>query len=334
MPTWNSAAFLRSTLQSILNQSFSAWELIVVDDGSTDQTCRILDLINDPRIRIIHNPNRKGIAHALNLGLQAATAPYIARMDSDDISRPHRLKKQYAFMEAHPEIGLCGTQVKSFGGTASRVWHYPIEDAAIRARLFFKSSFAHPTVMFNREQLEKHQWRYDESYLSGEDWDLWLRVSLSTKMANLPDVLLDYRQSPGSASQSQRQRQKQAESQLLKRNLDSYGVESDPDTVETFHRIVNDIQQGSEFLEKSRNLLEKLDVHNKAQGRFQKQLFENEIGLRFLNICQVQISKEGWRAWKASPFARHISVSILSRLKWLFKVNANSLRRLLQGRSR
>jgi len=196
IPTRNSAEFLQDALDSILGQTFPHYEILIVDDQSSDRTLEILERAGDPRIRVISGPG-KGLAAALNLGVREAVGEYIARMDADDIADPTRLGKQVAFLDENPEIGVCGTLFKQFmGGDAvhNHMEHVRYSDMLMGCYI------GHPTAMFRRELFVVHDLYYNESMRYSEDYDLWSRAIRVTKLANIPEILLLYRRHTGSTS--------------------------------------------------------------------------------------------------------------------------------------
>lgn len=211
MPVYNGGNFLSETMQSILTQTLSDFELIVIDDGSTDSSLQLLKdcAARDSRIRLISRENR-GLVPTLNEACQMARAPYIVRMDADDIAHPQRFEKQYAFMEANPELLGSGCQVllidadgapiKAMGTLTS---HEAI-DADHMAGL--GGAIIHPSAIIRREVLERIGY-YSDDYSCAEDLDLWLRIAEIGPVANMEDVLLSYRQHPGSIGASSRERQ-------------------------------------------------------------------------------------------------------------------------------
>ncbi len=185
---------LVAAVDSILNQTYPLLELVLVDDGAPggfglDIATRIQ---RDRRIRLLRNESNQGLATSLNRAMAEARGAYCARMDADDISRPHRIAKQVAFLEDHPQIAICGSAVcKRVSGRGHRV-QFPRSDAEIRAMLLFHSAFAHPSVMWRRADFERINLRYEESFLTAQDYELWSRALGPLRGANLPDVLLDY----------------------------------------------------------------------------------------------------------------------------------------------
>ncbi|WP_284076398.1 glycosyltransferase family 2 protein [Herbaspirillum aquaticum] len=194
MPVYNGERYLQPAIRSILGQTMGDFELIVIDDASRDSTPELLAACADPRLRVIRHDSNRGIVEALNHGLSYARGQYIARMDADDISHPERLQKQLAFLQHHPEVGLVGSWIRGFGEVRRKYIHrYPATHDAIRALMLFENAFAHSTVMFRRGLLLEHGLGYSERFKYVEDWALWWQISSVSRVANLPEVLLEYR---------------------------------------------------------------------------------------------------------------------------------------------
>lgn len=191
MASFNREGYLREAIDSILNQTFRDFEFIIVDDASAESTRALLAdyARRDQRIVLVFNQENMGHARSLNKGLTLAAGEYIARMDSDDISLPQRLERQVAFMDANPEVGICGCWIRYFG-TRNRVWRMPREDAQIKCAFFFYSAIAHPAAMFRRAVFVAHNLAYNVDFKEAEDYELWLRAAKVTAFANLPKVLL------------------------------------------------------------------------------------------------------------------------------------------------
>lgn len=204
MPVRNEERFLAAALGSLLRQTLRDWELVAVDDGSTDSTPEILAAAArlDPRIRVVQN-NGSGLVSALNRGLAECSARLIARMDGDDISHPFRLERQRAFLENHPETGLVACNFRHFPRTHLRVGMRAYEEwqnallthEQIMRDLFVESPFVHPSVVVRRELLESVGGYRDMGW--AEDYDLWLRLaSAGVGFASLHDTLFFWRDHP------------------------------------------------------------------------------------------------------------------------------------------
>ena len=194
MPVYNGERFLALAVESILGQTFREFELIIVDDGSTDGSARILSRFDDPRIRRLRNDRNEGITQSLNRGLELASGDYVCRMDSDDVSVPTRIERQIGFMEEHTEIAVVGSfaTVIDSTGTAVDTERYPQSASDIRKTLFVHNPFAHGAVMI-RSSVLKECGAYDARFLHNEDYDLWLRVAARHPLANIPEPLLHRR---------------------------------------------------------------------------------------------------------------------------------------------
>jgi len=191
LPVFNAASFLKEAIDSILNQSFSDFELLIYDDGSTDSSRSIIDTYQDKRIIRHYSDINQGLISVLNKGFADAKGKYIARMDADDISLPDRFIKQLSFMELHPDYGICGTQLQLIHN--DQILSRPVDDLALRWWFFKGSPFAHPSVMIRASIVREHQLNFDSSAYVAEDYDLWWRMAFYCKLYNLDEVLLRYR---------------------------------------------------------------------------------------------------------------------------------------------
>jgi glycosyltransferase involved in cell wall biosynthesis len=200
MSFYNSAATLELTIRSMLSQSFGDFELLLPDDGSTDNSVELLKRFNDPRIICWSDGKRKRLPGRLNECIDRARGQYFARMDLDDIAYPCRLQRQLAFLQSNPEIDLCGTSALVFGKQNAPLWIYspPTDHDSIARSPFLGFPLWHPTWMGKTDWFRK--WRYYDPANSGksihlaEDGELLLRSFRDSKFANLPEILLGYRQ--------------------------------------------------------------------------------------------------------------------------------------------
>ena len=194
MPVFNGEEYIFSAIHSMLKQTYGNFELIVINDASTDGTIEVINSIEDPRIRILNLEKNSGIVSALNAGLDISRGEFIARMDADDISRPERLAAQVQYLENHTEVGLVGSWIKCFGSSIQPFIHrYPLANDGIECRLLFENPFAHSTVLFRKSVVDAHQLKYEPDYQYVEDWKLWAQMKRYTKFSNLPIPLVEYR---------------------------------------------------------------------------------------------------------------------------------------------
>ena len=199
LPVYNGAAHLRESIASILAQSLRDFELLAIDDGSTDETPAILAGVADRRIRILRNERNLGLIATLNRGIREALGAYIARQDADDLSDPGRLDAQVARLEAEPELALLGCSYRRIdeAGREEGLRPVPTGATAIRWRLLFLSAFAHSSVMIRASALGEVG-PYDERFTYAEDYELWSRIARTHEVAALPQTLVSYRRSGSS----------------------------------------------------------------------------------------------------------------------------------------
>lgn len=201
MPVLNSQRWLDDAVQSILHQTFRDFELVVVDDGSTDGSVKKLLEYGaaDPRVRVIQNDKTQGISASLNTGLRSCRGEFVARMDADDVAAPERLDVQVKWMDMHGDVGLLGSSSLDIDekGNALGVRTSPLDDVSIRWRSLLANPFIHPTVMWRAGVLRQSGLSYDETLPAAQDYDLWTRVLKSTKGGNIDKPLVRYRRAGG-----------------------------------------------------------------------------------------------------------------------------------------
>lgn len=233
LPVYNGEKYLAEAIDSILAQTFGDFELIMIDDGSTDRSRGILREYEkkDARVRVIVRENR-GLATTLNDSIDIARGTWIARMDQDDIALPVRFERQLAWL-GKTGADICGSWVRRFGSADKRVVRLRQSDEAIKTELLFCSPLAHPTVMMRADLVRGL--RYDSAWEKAEDYDLWERAAeAGWKMTNVPEVLLMYRQHEAQISTSTLTRQEQLAQQIRRRYWDYFfqGKELDQQCIE------------------------------------------------------------------------------------------------------
>jgi len=209
MPVYNCAKYLRQAIDSILAQTFTNFEFLIIDDGSSDGSVEIINSYQDPRIRFIRNEHNLGYIPRLNNGIDLAAGEYLARMDADDISLPQRLERQAAFMDAHPEIAACGTWAQDIDADGRVLATNEKPSGEQLGYEFWRPSpLYHPSAMIRLSQLG--EMRYDSAFLFSEDYELWLRLRARYRIDNVPECLLLYRVHEQSVSRKNAEAQLQA----------------------------------------------------------------------------------------------------------------------------
>jgi glycosyltransferase involved in cell wall biosynthesis len=200
MSVYNGEQYLAEAVNSLLDQTFTDFEFVVIDDGSTDGTRDMLRCYTDPRIRVFEQSNI-GLTRSLNRGISLARGQYIARMDHDDLSMPDRLARQVSFLDAYPEVGIVGTACRIRDEIKGLEWEPPVHtsDEELRRNLVRGNPFIHTSVMMRKALLDMAG-GYDESYSFAQDYALWIQLAPHTKMANLPEVLVVHREHWGTVT--------------------------------------------------------------------------------------------------------------------------------------
>jgi glycosyltransferase involved in cell wall biosynthesis len=195
-------------MRSVLEQTLFNIEVVVVNDGSTDDSMKIVEKFKDRRIKIISNAENMGISCSLNRGIQEARGEYIARMDADDYAMPFRFASQVKYLTSHPEVSLCATSVVAFGD-ADWQTHNVDDDELLRCNLLVANPFVHPSVMLRKKDFEKFNLHYDPNYDGNEDLELWQRASKYLKLGYIDSPFLMYRKHNSSITSKQNSKKTQ-----------------------------------------------------------------------------------------------------------------------------
>lgn len=239
VPTYNAANYVGEAVASILAQSFTDFELLLVDDGSTDDTAAVLQpFAADPRVRMLRNERNMGLIATLHRAYAECKAPLIARMDSDDICEPTRFSQQVEFLGAHPDVAIVGGAIRFFGNVAPNVFRFPQTHEAIRPAMLFYCPLAHPALMFRRELIDSGLVRYDDAFRHAEDYHLWSRLLLKVRSANLADVVLNYRLHPQQVSSDSADKQYAASLRVRRQMLNEAGIEPSDEDVSLHESVI------------------------------------------------------------------------------------------------
>lgn len=269
MTVYNGEDYLRETIESILDQTYKDFKFLILDNASIDSSREIIRSYNDPRIELVALPENIGQVAALNKGLDMIDTPLVARMDADDISLPRRFEQQVAFMDAHPEVGVCGTQAIAFDGQQQIKWRWPTSHEDIKVKLLFECCLAHPSVMIRKSLFNCFHLKYDENIGHSFDWELWQRAADHFELANLPGFHLRYRLHPENESKKTAHLQKTAALKLDHRSLERLELHEHP--LRQAHRDVafetfNVKNREPGFLNQAVQWFRELEKANKKHG--------------------------------------------------------------------
>ena len=288
MPVYNGEQYLAEAIESILNQTFADFEFIIIDDASQDGSLSIVrDFARrDKRIQIIENQDNLGLSISLNKGIRAARGEYIARMDADDISTPQRFEDQVAFMDANPDIGICGTWVEYFGGDAE-ILKFPLNHDAIYARMLFENALAHPSVMMRAISIKEQGLLYDEEVQYAQDYELWSRAVIMVKLANIDQILLRYRIHSQRIGSKYGREQHQTHGLIYRRLLARFGLNFTSEDIH-LHQLISTHRYGDDidFIRRAQHWLEMISASNEISRTIPQETLDVELGEIWARVCQ------------------------------------------------
>lgn len=295
MPVYNAAAFITASLNSILTQDYTQLEVIIVDDGSTDQSLDIVQSFFDQRIVIIRNPENIGLAASLNKAIRISTGFFLARMDADDIAHPSRISRQVNFMLNNPDVDVLGSSMQYFGKSRF-LNHFPETHEACKSYLMLNVCFGHPAVMFRRHVFDSSENFYNPHLRQySEEYDLWCRLVDKYRFHNLQEILLFYRTYPP-AMKSHAENKRIVNSSIIRKNyLTSYlGEVSDDDwNIHCKAAFLADFSSVDDMWKISEWFKRMLAI-NAQVNVFDHGILRAQLAERFFEVCYAYT---GFRRW-------------------------------------
>lgn len=295
MPIYNAGKYLADAINSILEQTFSDWELIIADDGSTDNSKDIIDSYRDNRIKYIKNDSNRGIIYTRNRLTQEAIGEYIALMDGDDISSPKRLEMQVAFLDNNPDYGLCGTFGEVIDSNGKKTGNIKLSEnhEEIKCALLFSNTFIQSSIMGHRVIFIQNP--YDKNFPVVGDYELWSRLVNITKIKNLPYSLVKYRWHQSNVSNSKKELARQLTQTVFYKQLTNLNIKPKQDELDIHFALRNKefIPESSysSFFKDSRKWLKKLSKTNQSRKLYDPDLFNATICFRWIFACKEQHNK-------------------------------------------
>ena len=309
MPAFNARKYIRAAIDSVLQQSFTAFELVIVNDGSTDDTKEIIETFTDPRIRLLNQPHG-GVSGALNTGLAVAKGKYIARFDADDICYADRLEKQFVFLEMNPAYVIVGSDADYMMENGEYLFHFSCighEHDDLLDKLYFYCPFIHSSVMYLKEAVLKAG-GYSPAAHNFEDYLLWTQLTQYGKLYNLPETLIRIRFNPASVTIDEKWRGQRFRE--LKRNAIKRGSITEKESAEIFSIIQKQntkrIKEGAYYALCTKKLL--TDNYQPARAR--------EYAMKAIRVNPLR--PDSYALWVLSFFPK-------SFIQWLHQQSPNKL---------
>lgn len=289
MPVYNAEKYLSLAIDSIINQLFADWELILVNDGSTDSSEQIALTYTDHRIKYSKNEENKGLIYTRNLMIEQASGEYIAFLDSDDISMPERLTQQVLFLDKNADYGLCGTWCTMIDETGKKMKqiNMSVSSDEIKCNLLFANTFVQSSIMIRRDILIRNP--YDKEYPLAEDYELWCRLSQLYKMQNLPQHLTLYRWHSCNISKSKKEQLDSLVDKISKRELKNINIDAS-DYELSIHSSIRDKNivnlPHNVYLKELRLWLHKVAEYGIQSEKYNKDTLLATIAFRWIFACK------------------------------------------------
>ena len=278
MPVFNGEKFLKAAIDSILNQTFSDFDFIILNDNSTDTTEAIILAAQkeDSRIILIDKKENIGPAYLRNEGINLANTLYVALMDADDISLPTRFEKQIKVLDENPDIGLCATWFTFLGGKKNKTIKHNVNHDELKVTLLDRCCIGNPTVMFKKNIFG--EFHFDNQYVPAEDYDLWSRFISKTNFYTIPESLLLYRWHSSNISKTKIVNLKKSDRAIKINQLSNLGIPADDENIKYYLSAVT-FQRGlsSDEIIKTIYFSSELLYKNKQYAYYNQQLFEKHI---------------------------------------------------------
>jgi len=328
LPVYNAESFLNEAIDSILAQSYKNFELLIINDGSTDSSEKIIQSYSDSRIVYIKNSRNIGLIKSLNKGIQQAKGKFIARMDADDVSMTDRFELQLKAFEENKSAVVVSSDYFSFDGTKEKYIKNEGSSDTFKATLLFAPCFAHPTVMIKNIFMEKGI-LYDENFIHAEDFKLWMDLSTVGEFHNVNKGLLKYRSHPGQVSSVYNNKQKEKGEELRKIYLQKCGFKFTEGDLRIHNLIGNNvfIRAMEDFIEIEKWLLELL-LQNEKIRTFDPVQFRVVINKFWFDSCGfTNFGFKAYNAYLGSEITKGMEITFSDKIKLRGKCIARSFRK-------
>jgi len=287
-PIYNSALHLRKSIESLLSQTYKNFEIIAINDGSTDTSRDILLSYKDQRIKYFEHMQNQGLVATLNEGFALTKGKYIARMDPDDYCQKDRLEKQVKYLDGHPDISILGSWIQNFG-LYTYLWRVHQTSKFITTKLLFETSVAHPSVMMRRESVLATGIKFEEKYHGAEDFMFWSKLSEGgLKFANIPQALLNYRTHPSQVGEAEKSRQQRSSLLVRLYNIHRLGLKPTSTEKEVHQKLSSWIPlTGLKEIVATGRWLRKILDANKRRRVYDSDALSTIVGEKWTIICYL-----------------------------------------------
>lgn len=287
IPAFNAEKYISQAIQSVLNQTYDNFELIIINDGSTDKTKVVIESFKDERIRYFENEKNSGIVFSRNKGLKLAQGEYIGMLDADDIAYPKKFEKQITFLQQNKDFGMIGSWSKFIdeeGESISGSWKLRAKPEMIPSIMLFKNYFLQSAVLYRKSCIR--QYSFKDGFDILEDYLIWLEIIKKFKVWNLQEYLLDYRIHSGGVTKMHQKEKLEKEKKVFRLQLTELGIDASEKEIELHLLIRNDTQISEvRTLKSIENWMLKIIDQNSKLGKYDHKMLIHVILNRWLKVC-------------------------------------------------
>jgi glycosyltransferase involved in cell wall biosynthesis len=300
MAVYNGEKFISQAIDSVLEQTFKNFELLIIDDGSTDESLSIAKAYNDSRIRILQNENNKGLAFTRNRGVEEAKGEFFATLDCDDIAYKKRLEIQTKFFSENKDVVLCGGRIRFIDQHSKYIGKFSSlngDQDFLKALLLFNNIYCNSTTMINTGILKK--FRYDESFAPAEDYDLFEKISSEYKIGFINEFFCKYRVHTGNVSSIKIANRNAAEKRIVERQLVKYGFSYSQQDLELHTKFTStEFDFIANHVREYKSWFSKLLKQNAERKIFNKRSFKLALARQWARICFYKMKSQ----YSLTPF--------------------------------
>ncbi len=278
MPVYNGEKYLAEAINSVLNQTFTDFTLLVLNDNSTDSTAKILEGFKkqDSRVQVITKETNVGPANLRNEGIEKANTKFIALLDADDIALPTRFEKQLKVLKENPEIGVCGTWFTIFGDKKEKTLKHAINHDDLKVQFLKSCGIGNPTVMFKKAVLG--DLKFEHKYVPAEDYGLWSQLIAQTKFHNIPESLLKYRWHTNNISQTKIENLRKSNFLIRVKQLEHIGIKATDEKIKYYvNAVALKKKQCIEDVITTIEAANHIKNNNKKYNYYKQDILENHI---------------------------------------------------------
>ena len=289
IPVYNAEKYIAESIQSVFDQTFTDWELIIINDGSTDNSEKIINSFSDRRIKYFKNDKNKGIVYSRNRGINEASGDFIGMLDADDIAHKEKFEKQINFLINNPQYGMVGTWARFIDENGKRLkggWKLKADAEKIPSIMLFKNYFLQSAVLYKKECIKNY--KFTEGFDILEDYLIWYQIIKDYKAWNLPYYLVDYRVHPGGVTKKYDNQRREKEKKVFQIQLKNFGIDASRQEID-MHLALRDGApvQNLENLKNIEKWLIKLLQTNCKTNVYNTDIFPKVVFERWLKVCKL-----------------------------------------------